>query len=108
VGTEACTISKVIFFEKEYTFTNTQLRKKVNIYLAPPLGHWKGARASEGHCILSFISFTVNSPPPPHAGNKTVTKEDSNTISIPYLKKLKFSGSYVKLVKNLVVYLHQP
>jgi len=37
-----------------------------------------------------------------------VTKEDSNTISIPYLKKLKFSGSYVKLVKNLVVYLHQP
>ena len=42
VGPEACTIFRILFFEKEYKFTNTKLNTKVNIYLGPLLGPWKG------------------------------------------------------------------
>ena len=56
-GPEAYTIIGALSKTK-----NTKFGTKANIYLWPLTGRWKGPLASEGPCILSFISFTVNQP----------------------------------------------
>ena len=56
---EAYTIFGALFMKKKCTFNNTKLGMKVNIYLGPLPGPWKGpmqVKGPEGNKILKYGS----------------------------------------------------
>lgn len=57
VGPETYPIIGAVFKKN-----NTKLGTTVNIYVGPHAGRWKGAPASDGPWILTFVSFAVNRP----------------------------------------------